>query len=318
MPPLSGGLRKILSRLYVVLVLGFFVNALTAHPLELAKIGKLNPYFFSFGVLMLFAFRVWGVLVWRIILTSLGSANLPAFSDMSFVYAKAWMGRYIPGSVAWVAGKVVLGSQAGISTSRLIASSVLESGMQIVAMLAGAIIFLSLDQRLETILGDSYFLFGISGILIGSMVYPPIFNALLRLSFTLLKKRTPSDELQINFKAFYRSLALYLIGSLLAGAANFLVIKSYSANVKTSDLFFIIGAFNLASAAGMAAIFAPGGIGVRDGIQLLFLKTILPAESSILIVVLLRILGILLDFLFLLFTWAVHFSSKRRANTAIA
>ena len=60
-----------------------------------------------------------------------------------------------------------------------------------------------------------------------------------------------------------------------------------------------MGASSLAGAVSMLAIFAPSGIGVREGIQLALLSIIMPTEYALVITVFTRLWGVAMDFIFL-------------------
>jgi uncharacterized membrane protein YbhN (UPF0104 family) len=63
-------------------------------------------------------------------------------------------------------------------------------------------------------------------------------------------------------------------------------------------MLFVMGADTLAGAIGMIVIFAPSGIGVREGIQLTLLSLIMPKELALIITVVTRLWNVLVDLLF--------------------
>src|SRR5690242_13319516 len=96
--------RWLISTVFFGLILLFLViyirsldwNTLTSLDVDWSKLGIAVVL----GLLFLFL----GAYIWRVILKALGATNVPDFPTTNAVYAKAWMGRYIPGTVTWIAG----------------------------------------------------------------------------------------------------------------------------------------------------------------------------------------------------------------------
>ncbi len=75
-------------------------------------------------------------------------------------------------------------------------------------------------------------------------------------------------------------------------------------------MLFVIGVSNLAGALGMLAIFAPSGIGVREGILLGLLSIVMPTEFALLVTVTSRLWDVALDGIFFAIGKAVTLSKK--------
>ena len=145
---------------------------------------RLNDLQFSVLPLVISAalsllYRLWGVYVWRGILLDLGSTRIPDFNELTSVYAQAWMARYIPGSVTSIAAKVLLANDFGISNSRLAVASLVEAGIQIVAIATTSILLVSMDNRVnELIPNDFKWTVVLCIIFLLIMLMPPVFNFL--------------------------------------------------------------------------------------------------------------------------------------------
>lgn len=297
---MSSRVRLALVTTFIVLVVVFF--ALYLHDLDWSVLGDLT---FTWWLVVLaslvsLAFRFWGVMIWALILRDLGAPRLPRFPVLADIYAKAWMGRYIPGTVAWIGGKIYLASQQGIAKSRLAVSSLLEAGMQIVASMFVALLILGLDPRLDVISTTmKAFMVGLALAMLLILV-PPVFNRATRFAFRLIKRESALAEVRTNATATIRSFVLYSIGTVLAGSSYFFLTKAMYPQINAADDFwFIVGAFTLAGALGMATPLLPSGIGVRDGVQLVLLTLIMPGEFALAITVASRLWSALVDLLFL-------------------
>ena len=311
--------RWVISLIFFALVAVFL--ALYLQSIEWDKITALSMnwqriiYATFVGLLFLFL----GAYIWRVILRALGATNLPGYGATTDVYARAWMGRYIPGTVTWIAGKVYLASQWGISKSRLSVASLLEGGSQVGAFTFVAFMLLGFDSRLDVLSTATQILLVSLGVLVLIVLIPSVFNRILHTTFKLFRRKDVSDELKINNAAVSRAFGLYILGAFLSGAASFLVIWSVIPGLDFADFGFIIGTFCLATVAGMAAPFAPSGLGIRDGVQLVLLTAIMPKEQALAATVLVRLWSVCLDVIFLGITRPslLRFGRKRQQRSDV-
>ncbi len=292
--------KRFTAPIFILLIVLFFV--LYLKDIDYRAFSDLQFAWFPLIIasLIALAFRYWGVFIWRTILSDLGAKQLPAFSALSDVYAKAWMARYIPGTITWIASKVYLANKLGISKSRLTVSSLLEGGVQIVATLSLSLFILALDPRLDVISREvKIFLVLLA---VGSLValLPPVLNRCLAAVFTYVRKKAPYGELRTNGKATLRSYLLYVIGAFIAGSSYYLLSVALYPSIGPESYWFIVGAFTLSGALGMATPFVPSGLGVRDGVQLVLLSLIMPKEIALAITVFSRLWSAVIDVVFYL------------------
>lgn len=279
----------------VVLFLGVYLRSIDFDKLRDIDV---NWPLVGIGSLVAMAFRYWGVMTWRYILRDLGSHDLPRYGVMADVYAKAWMGRYIPGTVTWIAGKIYMASAHGISKSRLTVASLLEGGMQVIATMVVSFLLIGFDPRIQAIpVGLRLILIAIS--VVGIVVlYPPVFNGLMALAFRIVKRQTPHHELRINGTAVVRSFGLYAVNNFINGASCFLVTLALVPDLSIGTFWYLVGAFGAAVAIGIATPFVPSGIGVRDGVQLVLLTAVMSKEEALVVTVFTRLWSVAVDVLF--------------------
>lgn len=245
------------------------------------------------------AFRYLGVWIWRNILYDLGSKKLPSFSVLSLVYAKAWMARYIPGTIAWVAGKVLLAQNLGISKSRLTAATLTEIGVQIISIAIISLLLIGTNDRLQDLVSFNIkiLVFLFVCILFITMI-PRVFNFILREAYHLIRKQEASIELAINNKAVVRSFITYSFGAFISGSVYFFLMLAIWGETSISDYFYIVGASNLAGVIGMLTPLVPSGFGTRDASLLILLSAIVPKEVALTITVASRLWTAIVDVLF--------------------
>ena len=251
--------------------------------------------------------RVWQIVVWFIILQGLGAEGLGKhWVQLSYVYAKSWLARYIPGTAPWILGKIYFASKHGVSKSKLTVSSLLEASLQVVVILALSLLILATDDRFDVI--DVKIRIAMAVLLAGcvAVIVPFIFNRVLGTAFRVLRKRVLADEHHVTTPVIIKGVVTYAIGGILYGTFLFFMAKAVYPQLSFDNLIFVIGAGNLAGALGILSIFAPSGLGVRDGIQLLLFSVIMPPEFALAITVLTRLWDIVLDLFFYVLAWLVR------------
>lgn len=253
-------------------------------------------------------FRFFGVVVWQIVLRRLGAADLPSFTVLADVYSKAWMARYIPGTLPWIAGKIHLAAEYGISKSKLAVSTLVEAAAQVVGVGAVSLALLSTDQRIAEIDPLLRWLVAIGAFALIVAMAPPVFNRLLALAMKIVRRGT---AVPVQWGVILTSVSLYGLGALVSGLSYVLIVFALAPDVGTGDIVFLIGAFGLAGVVGTLTPLVPSGLGTRDGVQLLLLLVLFPTALAALIVIVCRLWSAVVDVLF----WAtatgmLHFSLK--------
>jgi len=306
--------KKLITPIVVLLIIIFFV--LYLRDIDYSTFGLLHlswPLLVLATVISL-AFRYWGVYIWKSILKDLGAKNLPPFTTLSNVYAKAWMGRYIPGSVTWIASKIFMANKLGISKSRLAVSSLLEAGMQIVATMSVSLLILGFDPRLDVIPHTTKALMATIAVVLLVMLFPPILNRLLNVVYRIVKKKTGGQELRTNMRAVTRSYLLYAIGTLIMGSMYYFLTLALYPEITPDSYLYLVGAFSLAGALGMATPFVPSGLGVRDGAQLILLSIIMPKEIALAITIFSRLWSAIIDVGFYIIAHGIYRAKEGKNN----
>ena len=250
------------------------------------------------------AFRYLGVVVWRVVLRRLGAEDLPSFTVLADIYARSWLARYIPGTLPWLAGKIYLAAEQGISKSRLAVSTLVEAAAQVVAVGAVSLTLLALDPRVGEVSPTLRLLVGIGAVLALAAMSPPLFNRLLRIGFRVLRRARPDS---VSWGTVASSVGLYAGGAVVSGLAYALLMRSLVPSASAQDLLFAVGAFGFAGVVGMLTPLVPSGLGTKDATQLVLLLIIVPAPTAALVVVVSRVWSAACDVLF----WAIAAGAAR-------
>lgn len=244
------------------------------------------------------SFRYWGAYIWTVLLRSLGAANIHLSRTLIYIYAKSWLGRYIPGTAPWILGKIYFAAKQGISKNKLAVSSLLEGGLQIIVQLLFALALLAFDPRLNIISGGMKLLVGLAALACLVVLIPPVFNAAIAFAYKIIKRKTFAREHYASTRTIVTGFSLYIIGSILSSLSLFFIAKAVYPALPYDQILFVMGVSTLAGAVSMLAVFAPSGIGVREGIQLALLSIIMPTEIALVITVITRLWSVFIDLLF--------------------
>lgn len=201
------------------------------------------------------------VFAWKYLLRALG-ANLKISKAMRIWFISN-LGRYIPGKVWQISGLIVMSNKEGI-TKKVSSISVIYS--QIVANLIGLSlgIFLFVKDEEKT----THTLMFV-GVLIALAILPFIINKLAILALSILKK--PKETFEVSYGKFIIYVFMQLVNWIVMGTAFILFINIFtelSIFDNPTALFILPISWTL----GLLAIFAPGGIGVREGIMTMYLS----------------------------------------------
>lgn len=306
-------LLKIIPIVFYVLLIIFFVLYIRSINFSKLHGAEFNWWYIVLSIVLGLAFRYLGTYIWIIILRGLGAKDVRYSAPLIHVYAKSWLGRYIPGTAPWILGKIYFASKHGISKNKLAVSSLLEGALQVVVLMAMSFALLIFDPRLNVINGDFKLLMTV--VLIGCIVclVPRVFNFLVARAYKILRRKTLDREHYANTRTILRGAGMYAIGAIINGLSLFFIAKGVYEPLAYSQILFVMGVGTLAGAASMLAIFAPSGIGVREGIQLTLLSLIMPASFALIITIFTRIMGIITDLIFFGLSSAVERIRRRTA-----
>jgi len=303
--------RSLTALFYVALAAALVIYLLNVDLSALATLSP-SPVWLLISVVLALGFRFWQVYVWLTVLRGLGAKDARMSPELVEVYAKSWLGRYIPGTAPWILGKIFFASQYGISKARLAVGSLLEGVIQIAVLLALSSLMLLFDPRLD-VLGQTLRIIMIVAI-VGSIValIPPVFNFGMSLLFRILRRGKLAAENRANGKTIIIASLQYVVGALLSGASLFFVVKAVYPEVDWADTTYVMASSNLASASSMLAVFVPGGLGVREGVQLTLLSVVIPSAIALVVVVFTRLWAIAMDLVFFALGKIILAIAKRR------
>jgi len=201
---------------------------------------------------------------------------------------KAWflsqLGKYVPSKVALLLVRFEV--YQGVSRWKI----TVATGVEYIASLASASLLVLVGLASAREIVPPAIRWGAMGSALVFIVilYPPVLKNLINLGAKIVKKN-PMEEIP-SYPVLLGLVAAYMFEGLLKGLALFLVLKMLTP-LDWAYYLVVTGTFEAAGLIGLAAVFAPGGLGVREGILFLVLSTFMAKPPVIIGAILIRLIN---------------------------
>jgi len=245
------------------------------------------------------------VYVWVNLSQSFGLTVDPLTAGKAWFFSQ--LGKYIPGKVALLLVRFDI--YQGYSKRKVSVAT----GIEYMAILASASVlvllavastpqFLPHHIRWTAGVGTVFFLF---------LLWPPFLMRFVNWGFRLVNRdpieKYPSYGLLLKF------VAIYVLIGLLEGLGFYFTLNSFSP-VNLKYFLTITGVYQAAGLAGIAAVFAPSGIGVREGVLFFFLSFVIPKPSVIVGALAMRLIATSVElFMAIAFVMAENYKYKTKS-----
>ena len=236
-------------------------------------------------------------IAWRTLIEGYGDQP-PSYAQITRVYATGWMGRYIPGKVAGIGARVFLGREYDMRPSTLAATSIAEVAIQLATALVLAFVLFALWGEALVLRDGLSLLAAIGLVVLCVLLAPPVFNRLMARAAALMKAPTSPDVGRLSLSTLLASAGLWIVIHALSGPSIYFVLKSMYPAVSPVLIPELTAAVLFAGTLATLAIFAPAGLGVREGILIVLFGLLIPRGVAVAAVVVLRLWSIAMDFLY--------------------
>lgn len=287
--------KYIINLLYFVLITPFFLLYLSRLNIQVIRDPNVNLALLVPALIFSILTRFILSSNWAFMLRTFESVNI-SLIKAHHIYAKSWLGRYIPGKIVWVGGRILFSVQEGVSKRAATILSFLELAFQIQAgslVAIFAILFIK-NQTIRLFTPHLALLILILSIL---FLLPFTLSKLISFSYQILKKKRLSKK-YLNLNKLIKILIFVTCAKLNTGLVNSLLAWSLKPGMNINELIYVAGVSNLAGILGMIAFFAPAGIGINEGTQIYLLKEIMAEEKLFVYVIFSRILSVIADITF--------------------
>lgn len=284
---------KALASTAIVLLILFFIGRVMIRnwgQIQYAiQEGTLKIRWLPLGVsfLLLGVHLVSRSLLWHLI-TLRNGVGIP-MKEAMICWFISLLGKNIPGKVFLLAGRVYLYGQFGKDQAIVAFCFLLEATC---ALIASACIFILSLLFLDLPMGElprtpAFLLTGVALAAFLFLLNPRVLGWLLGKAFRLIGKK----EVRIRVPRFSDLLTFVLIAMwnwLLLGVGFFFMTNAiYSVSI--GFLPYFAGSFSLAAIIGVLSLFAPAGIGVREGVLFSLIKFVIPVGIASVVVLIARL-----------------------------
>ncbi len=275
-------LRRIISLLIIGVIFYFLIKNLLANwqniPFQELQFNFLQ---LILSFLMLFVTFIIFVAGWQAILRSINEKL--GFRKSFWIMAASQMGKYAPGKIWFILGRIYMAKKEKLRGTNVALSILVETVM---TMVCGGILVLAsllLTQEKSDVPPWLLFTLVIAGIM---FLHPSVLNNVVNFVLRIFKKE------QINIPISFVGmliLSMYFWGLWLTQIFGFFFLINSIYPISITKFANIIFIYTTSWIVGFLAPFAPGGLGVREGIMTLGLSTIMPSSLAVAISFLARI-----------------------------
>jgi hypothetical protein len=268
-----------------------------------------SPLMFTAASILLSIGYFLSAATWGRIVHELGGPRLP-MGDAVRMFMIANLGRYLPGKVWQIAGLAVLAKGRGVPPATAAGAAVIGQGIAVVAAAA-----IGLGALLAG--PEAYRPWGIVGLALivaiaALLAVPRVFRALVAGWFRLTRTTARPE---VDGVHALRWLALYTLNWAVYAFSFWVMAESLAFG---GALVPVASAFAAAYVLGYAMVFAPAGLGPREGFLIVFLTPHIGAAQSGVVAIVARVWTTLVEVVPAGFFWLGHLrrSSPSSSSTA--
>jgi uncharacterized membrane protein YbhN (UPF0104 family) len=204
---------------------------------------------------------------------------------------KSWFfsqfGKYVPGKIWLLLGRLYFYGSRGRSRTAVSVGLYLETASMIMAALLLFLISLLFFKEVPLRLDGRQW--GVAGLLsLGILIslHPRVLQKILN-GILIRLKREPL-ALALSYWDVLRVVFVCILAWGIGGIGFYLFVDSVLP-VSLRHILFLAGSLAFSSTLGLIALFAPGGLGVREGALVFLLSAIMPPSVAVVVSILTRL-----------------------------
>ena len=235
------------------------------------------------------------------------------------IWAKAQLGKYIPGLGVHFLARLELLASEGINRRTTFVSTVIEMSLLVVTAVIVALIALTNFSGSKTValfIDDIVKDYGVIYIAGLTAVFVIMILFINPIPIRWLANRIGGvDTLRFTYRWLLLLISFNTMRWIFMGFGFFMLARSVY-DVGWAEMPFVIGAFTLSWAIGLLVVFAPGGIGIRELMLVILMEQIMPSGAAVALAAITRIWWIIGELLLLFFsTFALRLANSKSLQT---
>lgn len=297
----------------IIGAVGYFMAGTLARNWSTIQSYDLKPNGYSVAGTLFFVVAVMSTgWLWGRLLARLTGKPVKGYEAVR-VQISSWLLKYVPGQVGSFVGKLSWGKAAGYPQKQITVSFVYENVLLINSslLLSLPILALLFFDRLGANLGMLAPALVAIPLLILS--HKPVFYRVANTILTRAKKEPIEKESLLGFRELVGQHLLFMVPRII-NAVGFVLIAASITHVTPSMWLGLGATYILAGIIGILALFVPSGIGVREGVIILFASAYFPVEVATLIALLARFYATIADGILALLYYGIKQFEKRKAT----
>ena len=246
------------------------------------KIMSVNIGIFIVSMLFYFVYKITLASLWHYITKINGCSIRYEKAVTSYLYSI--LGKYIPGKVFMLAARLTYYKEEEAQLSKVTVCFFIEN---VCTLLGAAMLFIVSLFFFPNELLENYK--WLTLLLIAAFfvcIHPKIINFVLRLIGKIFKKNL---AIPMKYSQMLKVVLLFIGNWLIVGFGFFILTKSIYPAAEWSQMLYCAGIWGVSAIMGILAIFAPSGLGVREGIIVAGLMLIMPQSDAMVISVVSRL-----------------------------
>jgi len=235
---------------------------------------------------LIFAFsyfiQIWA---WYLITLKLKIALSPSETLKTWFYSQ--LGKYLPGKIWLLLGRIYYYQSRGKSKKSVSVALYFE---MVTVIIAGGIIFLAalvLFRETRSFYSGKQLLWLVPFFIVAfASAHPRVLQKIMN-SVLILFRREPIS-LSVSYGDILWIVIVCIVAWVIGGIGFYLFVDSIYP-VAPQYILFLTGALAISSTLGLIVIFAPSGLGVREGVLVYLLSFMMATPTAVIISILTRI-----------------------------
>jgi uncharacterized membrane protein YbhN (UPF0104 family) len=257
---------------------------------------SVNPYCLAIALFLSLLSYLIEAVIWRVIIKKqLGRKGIKFREIITILFASGLF-RYLPGRIWTLTTQSLWLKKYGITKSLVLyINLVCMAGLIIFSLYLGLLYVALYTSGLSVAMVVLLFV----ALASANVLYNRYSKRLINKIFTRAGKITKTEIQQINVSHDLLIIIqfIYTCSWVLTGLATYFLAKGLGLQIVLADTIPIVASMSLSWLAGSLAVFAPAGLGVREGMMLLMLKPVLVTQTALLLPIVSRVMLLLSEVL---------------------